>query len=130
MRWKRSTAIFTEPATRSNQDPLNFPIKVTNRLANLLSMSERGDGRPASEMYAVFEIMVERLDALLRLLDGVWGEELEAVIGVLRSLGVEQVEGDRGWGVEELMSELDSDGGEAGDRWGRWVLSGSGSAQR
>ena len=31
---------------RSNQDPLNFPIKVNNRLANLLSMSERGDGRP------------------------------------------------------------------------------------
>ena len=29
---------------RSNQDPLNFPIKVNNRLANLLSMSERGMG--------------------------------------------------------------------------------------
>ena len=28
----------------SNQDPLNFPIKVNNRLANLLSMSERGMG--------------------------------------------------------------------------------------
>ena len=46
---------------RSNQDPLNFPIKVNNRLANLLSMSERGDGRPGSGMYAVYEIMVERL---------------------------------------------------------------------
>ena len=31
---------------RSNQDPLSFPIKVNNRLANLLPMSERGDGRP------------------------------------------------------------------------------------
>ena len=31
---------------RSNQDPLNFPIKVNNGLANLPSMSERGDGRP------------------------------------------------------------------------------------
>ena len=50
---------------RSNQDPLNFPIKVNNRLANLLSMSERGDGRPGSGMYAVFEIMVERLGALI-----------------------------------------------------------------
>ena len=50
---------------RSNQDPLNFPIKVNNRLANLLSMSERGDGRPGSGMYAVFEIMVERLEGLL-----------------------------------------------------------------
>ena len=30
---------------QSGQDPLNFPIKVNNRLANLLSMAERGDGR-------------------------------------------------------------------------------------
>ena len=57
---------------RSNQDPLNFPIKVNNRLANLLSMSERGDGRPGSGMYAVFEIMVERLGALIARLEGVW----------------------------------------------------------
>ena len=46
---------------RSNQDPLNFPIKVNNRLANLLSMVERGDGRPGSGMYEVFEVMVGRL---------------------------------------------------------------------
>ena len=45
---------------RSNQDPLNFPIKVNNRLANLLSMSERGDGRPGEGMVAVFGVMVGR----------------------------------------------------------------------
>ena len=78
---------------RSNQDPLNFPIKVNNRLANLLSMSERGDGRPGSGMYSVFEIMVERLDALLGRLEGVWGEELEAVNGRLGELGREGVGG-------------------------------------
>ena len=76
---------------RSNQDPLNFPIKVNNRLANLLSMSERGDGRPGSGMYAVFEIMVERLDALLGRLEGVWGAELKAVNGRLGEMGVEGI---------------------------------------
>ena len=50
---------------RSNQDPLNFPIKVNNRLANLLSMSERGDGRPGSGMEEVFGVMVGRLEGLL-----------------------------------------------------------------
>ena len=34
---------------QSGQDPLNFPIRVNNRLANLLSMSERGDGPPDDE---------------------------------------------------------------------------------
>ena len=72
---------------RSNQDPLNFPIKVNNRLANLLSMSERGDGRPGSGMYAVFEIMVERLEGHLERLQEVWDEELAEVNGVLRGMG-------------------------------------------
>ena len=76
---------------RSNQDPLNFPIKVNNRLANLLSMSERGDGRPGSGMYAVFEIMVERLGALLDALDGVWSEELGEVNARLREMLMEEI---------------------------------------
>ena len=76
---------------RSNQDPLNFPIRVNNRLANLLSMSERGDGRPGSGMYAVFEIMVERLGGLLGELEAVWEGELGEVNEVLRGLGMEGV---------------------------------------
>ena len=76
---------------RSNQDPLNFPIKVNNRLANLLSMSERGDGRPGSGMYAVFEIMVERLGGLIGELERVWEGELGEVNAVLRGLGMEEV---------------------------------------
>ena len=76
---------------RSNQDPLNFPIKVNNRLANLLSMSERGDGRPGSGMYAVYEIMVERLFGHLMRMQAVWEEELEEVNAVLRGLGLEEI---------------------------------------
>ena len=85
---------------RSNQDPLNFPIKVNNRLANLLSMSERGDGRPGSGMYAVFEIMVERLEGHLRRLQAVWDEDLAELNGELRRLGLEEiVPGGEGRGV-------------------------------
>ena len=77
---------------RSNQDPLNFPIKVNNRLANLLSMSERGDGRPGSGMYAVFEIMVERLGGLIARMEAVWEGELAEVNARLREMGVEEIE--------------------------------------
>ena len=76
---------------RSNQDPLNFPIKVNNRLANLLSMSERGDGRPGSGMYAVYEIMVERLFGHLMRMQAVWEEELVEVNAELRRLGLEEI---------------------------------------
>ena len=77
---------------RSNQDPLNFPIKVNSRLANLLSMSERGDGRPGEGMVEVFGVMVGRLGGLLRELEAVWEGELEAVNTRLSELGEDVIE--------------------------------------
>ena len=40
---------------RSGQDPLNFPIKLNNRIAALGSSVERGDARPTAAAYVVFE---------------------------------------------------------------------------
>lgn len=57
---------------RSNQDPLNFPIKVNNRLATLLAMSERGDGRPNAGMREILDILAAELDGHRRRLDAVW----------------------------------------------------------
>jgi photosystem II stability/assembly factor-like uncharacterized protein len=64
---------------RSNQDPLNFPIRVNNRLANLLSMSERGDGRPNEGMREVFQIMIEELERHTGRLSEIWATDLAAV---------------------------------------------------
>jgi hypothetical protein len=40
---------------RSRQDPLNFPIKLTNKLAHLNSLVGVGDYRPTAQSYAVKE---------------------------------------------------------------------------
>jgi hypothetical protein len=77
---------------RSGQDPLNFPIKVNNRLANLLSMVERGDGAPNDGMREVFQIMVEELDGYTTTLQGIWEEELEAVNRELARLGLDALD--------------------------------------
>ena len=42
-------------------------------------------------MYAVFEIMVERLGGLVARMEGVWEGELEEVNARLREMGVEEV---------------------------------------
>ncbi len=73
---------------RSNQDPLNFPIKVNNRLANLLSMVERGDGRPNEGMHEVFGIMTAELQRHLERLADLWERELAAVNRELERLGL------------------------------------------
>ena len=76
---------------QSNQDPLNFPIRVNNRLANLLSMSERGDGRPGNNMEEIFQIMVERLRGYTDRLEEVWSTDLAAVNRELERLGLDEL---------------------------------------
>jgi photosystem II stability/assembly factor-like uncharacterized protein len=77
---------------RSNQDPLNFPIKVNNRLANLLSMVESGDGAPNDGMRQVFDIMVGELEGYTARLEHVWATDLVAVNRELARLGLEPLD--------------------------------------
>jgi hypothetical protein len=64
---------------QSGQDPLNFPIRVNNRLANLLAMSERGDGRPTTNMPEIFGILTTELKTHTDRLAEVWRTDLAAV---------------------------------------------------
>ncbi|MEQ8329800.1 MAG: hypothetical protein RH859_04975 [Longimicrobiales bacterium] len=77
---------------RSGQDPLNFPIKVNNRLANLLSMSERGDGPPNDGMHEVFQIMVDELEGYTTRLEEIWETDLAALNRELERLGLDPVD--------------------------------------
>jgi len=77
---------------RSGQDPLNFPIKVNNRIANLLGMVERGDGAPNDGMREVFGIMVEELAGYTTRLQEIWDADLAAVNARLQRLGLDPVD--------------------------------------
>ncbi len=72
----------------SGQDPLNFPIKVDNRLANLLSMAETGDGRPTSNMPVIFEILTKELKGYADRLNEIWKTDLATVNAQLNRLGL------------------------------------------
>jgi hypothetical protein len=77
---------------RSNQDPLNFPIKVNNRLANLMSMAERGDGRPTTNMPEIFQILNDELKGYTTRLAKIWAEDLENVNRELARLKLERLD--------------------------------------
>ncbi len=64
---------------QSGQDPLNFPIRVNNRLATLLAMSERGDGRPTTNMPEIFGILNTELGRYTTRLTQIWSTDLVAV---------------------------------------------------
>ncbi len=64
---------------QSGQDPLNFPIRVNNRLANLLSMAERGDGPPTNNLPEIFGILSAELKTYTDRLAVIWENDLAAV---------------------------------------------------
>ena len=61
---------------QSGQDPLNFPIRVNNRLAKLLSMAERGDGRPTTNMPEIFGLLSTQLGRYTTRLSQIWASDL------------------------------------------------------
>ena len=79
---------------RSGQDPLNFPIKVNNRLANLMSMAERGDGRPGNQMPEIFQILTDELRGYTDALEQVWARDLAAVNRELDRLNLDRINPD------------------------------------
>jgi photosystem II stability/assembly factor-like uncharacterized protein len=47
---------------RSGQDPLNFPIKLNNKIAALGAHVAHGDGKPTAASYDVFDLLTKRLN--------------------------------------------------------------------
>lgn len=54
---------------RSGQDPLNFPIRLGNRISALRRSLETGDGKPTAGAYKVFDELSKELDAHLATLN-------------------------------------------------------------
>ncbi|MGI8496425.1 MAG: glycosyl hydrolase [Gemmatimonadaceae bacterium] len=75
---EREEALY-QVRNRSGQDPLNFPIRLNNRLASLRSKLEFGDGRPTAGSYIVFRELSAELDRELAALDGVIRDSVGAL---------------------------------------------------
>jgi photosystem II stability/assembly factor-like uncharacterized protein len=54
---------------QSGQDPLNYPIKLNNKIAALQGVIESADDPPTDQSYEVFEMLSTRLGAQLAALD-------------------------------------------------------------
>jgi photosystem II stability/assembly factor-like uncharacterized protein len=54
---------------QSSQDPLNFPIKLNNKIAALQGIVESADVRPTEQTYSMFRTLSNRLDEQLGKLD-------------------------------------------------------------
>ena len=76
---------------RSGQDPLNFPIKLNNKIAHLMGVIEDADAPPTDQAYAAFDQLSQEVDAQLAKLHETLQADLPAFNRALGN-GVQPVE--------------------------------------
>lgn len=84
---KKLTAVeeaLYQTKNQSSQDPLNFPIKLNNKLAALASTVASADAAPTAQSYVVQEDLSTRINAQLGLLDGLLQKDLPAFNKLVR----------------------------------------------
>lgn len=77
---------------QSNQDPLNYPIKLNNKLAALLGVVEGSENRPTDQSYEVFEHLSALLDEQMAEMDIVIRRDLGRLNEILIREGLEPIE--------------------------------------
>ncbi len=80
---------------QSNQDPLNFPIKLNNKIAALMGVVESAEAPPTDQSYEVFEDLSGRLQEQLDRLEEIVGTDLARLNEMVTEAGLEAVEVER-----------------------------------
>jgi photosystem II stability/assembly factor-like uncharacterized protein len=87
---KIEEAIY-QTQNRSGQDPLNYPIRLNNRIAALMGVVGSGEFRPTDQSYEVFRVLSKLLADELGKLRQITDQDLAALNLELRRAGIEPV---------------------------------------
>ena len=77
---------------RSGQDPLNYPIKLNNKLASLMGTVERGEAAPTEQSYQVFESLSGSLQIELIRMNTIIDQDLRRLNELLSEAGLDPIE--------------------------------------
>ena len=77
---------------RASEDPLNFPIKLNNKLAYVLGVVEGSDNQPTSQSYVVYEDLATQVNAQINKLNGLFTTDLASFNKLVRDANVPAVE--------------------------------------
>lgn len=72
---------------RSGQDPLNYPIRLNNKIAALGGVVASADFRPTDQSYAVFDTLTAKLNVQLVALRRVLASDLPKLNAILKKAG-------------------------------------------
>ncbi|MDH3270380.1 MAG: glycosyl hydrolase [Gemmatimonadota bacterium] len=77
---------------QSNQDPLNFPIKLNNKIAALQNAVEGAESRPTDQSYEVYDVLSSRLDEELEQMELIIQQDIARLNELLRELGLDPID--------------------------------------
>ncbi|HYO99362.1 MAG TPA: hypothetical protein VER76_04025, partial [Pyrinomonadaceae bacterium] len=73
---------------QSSQDPLNYPIRLNNKLAALGGVVSSADSAPTEQSYAVYEDLTGKINAQLQKLEAIMKNEIPAFNGLVREQNI------------------------------------------
>lgn len=76
---------------RSRQDPLNYPIKLTNKLAAVKSISDRGDFAPTEQSKQVRKELTEKIDEQLQIYREVINSDLPELNRMVQEKAIDAI---------------------------------------
>jgi hypothetical protein len=76
---------------QSSQDPLNYPIRLNNKLAALTGVAGSADTPPTEQTYAVFDELVGKIDLQLKKLEEIMRNDLPAFNKMVRDQDIPAV---------------------------------------
>lgn len=88
---KEIEEILYQTKNQSGQDPLNYPIRLNNKLAALTGVISSADAVPTAQTYTVYEELVTKIDAQLQKLDTILKTDLPAFNKLVRDQDVPAV---------------------------------------
>jgi hypothetical protein len=91
---KNLTAIeetLYQTKNQSNQDPLNFPIRLNNKLAALGGVVGSAEAAPTAQSYAVYDEVVTQIDAQLQKLAQIMRTDVPAFNQLVRDQNIPAV---------------------------------------
>ncbi|HSP15242.1 MAG TPA: glycosyl hydrolase [Thermoanaerobaculia bacterium] len=91
---KKMTAVeeaLYQTKLKSSQDPLNYPIRLNDKLAGVGDSASAGFYAPTAQQIAVRDELVQKIDAQLATLKSIWDNDLPAFNKLVRDQNVPAV---------------------------------------
>jgi hypothetical protein len=76
---------------QSSQDPLNFPIKLNNKIAALQGVIESADAKPTDQSREVFSMLSGKLDVQIAAMDAIIKNDLPKLVILLQKQKLDTV---------------------------------------